>query len=164
MTQDIDLNRLQALIEELESADAFERRDAIESLAFLTQQRLGFDWGASPDDRRRAVRRWRRWLEIAQERRQGEEVQATLQLLAQGKLDANAFKKLMTQLPVEQKKALLQQLVIAKAASEAPHAVAHAVCERCTKRPVTVRVTTLTDDGTYVQAGLCEVCAAQTLP
>ncbi|MCE9637927.1 MAG: hypothetical protein K8T90_19680 [Planctomycetes bacterium] len=164
MTQEIDLNRLQALIEELESADAFERRDAIEALAFLTQQRLGFDWGSAPDDRRRAVRRWRRWLELAQERRQGEEIQATLQLLAQGKLDADSFKKLMTQLPVDQKKALLQQLVIAKAAAEIPHAAAHALCQRCKKRPVTVRVTTRAESGVYEQAALCEVCAAQVLP
>lgn len=163
MTQELDLNRLQALIEELESADAFDRRDAIEALAFLTQQRLGFDWGSAPDERRRAVRRWRRWLELAQERRQGEEIQATLQLLAQGKLDAHAFKKLMTQLPVEQKKALLQQLVIAKAAADVPHGAPQTLCERCRKRPVTVRVTTRTESGAYEQAALCEVCAAHFL-
>lgn len=158
---DADIRRLHRLVEELESDDAFERRDAIERLVVLTQQRLGFDWGAPDADRTRAVKRWRRWLEAENERRQSEEVQATIQALAQGQVDPAALQKLLKTLPAEQKKALLAQLVIAKAAAEAPHGSAHALCERCEKKPATVRITSLRPDGRYVQAALCEVCAGR---
>lgn len=163
MSSDAEMRKLQRLVAELESADAFERRDAIEALEHATHQRLGFDWGAPPPDRERAVRRWRRWLDAEAERRQGEEVQATLQLLAQGQVDPAAFQKLLKTLPAEQKKALLAQLVIAKAAAEAPqsakpHVSPHALCERCAKNPATVRVTERSPAGSWIARVLCEVC------
>lgn len=161
MLDEAALRRVQALVDELESDDAFERRDAIDALAEITRQRLGFDWGADTPDRGRAVKRWRRWLEAERDRRKGQEVQATIQMLAQGHVDPAALQKLLTSLPPEQKKALLAQLVIAKAASEAPQGAAHAACERCVKRPATVRITALRPDGSYAHATLCEVCAAQ---
>jgi hypothetical protein len=154
-----DLRRIRRLVDELESDDAFERRDAIESLALTTQLRLGFDWRAGEEERKRAVRRWRRWLEDESERRRGDDVQATIQLLAHGQADPAALQKLLSGLPPAQKKALLAKLVIAKAAAEAPGSVPHAPCERCMKRPSTVRVTSLTTEGTYEQVALCEVCA-----
>ena len=159
-----DLLRLRALVDELESDDAFARRDAVEELALLTQQRLGFDWGAPERDRVRAVKRWRRWLEAEAERQQGDEVQATIQMLAQGKIDPAALQKLLKSLPPDHKKALLAQLVIAKAASEAPKGQSHVACERCERRPATVHVTSLRPDGEYRMESLCEVCAGQSLP
>jgi hypothetical protein len=161
VSQEADLRRIHRLVDELESDDAFERRDAIEALVLTTQQRLGFDWGAPEAERERAVRRWRRWLEEESERRKGQDVQATIQLLAQGHIDPVTLKKLLKDLPAEQKKALLAQLVIAKAAAEAPDAAPHAPCGRCRKRPSTVRVTSRTPSGAYEQEALCEVCAAQ---
>jgi ATP-dependent exoDNAse (exonuclease V) beta subunit len=158
---DGDLRRLQRLVEELESEDAFERRDAIGELVLLTQQRLGFDWGAPGADRARAVKRWRKWLAAEGERRQGEEMQATIQALAHGKIDPAILQKLLSTLPAEQKKALLAQLVIAKAAAESTHGTGLALCERCSKRPATVRVTTLRADGTYGHVALCEACSAR---
>lgn len=162
MTEDADLRRIQRLVEELESEDAFERRDAIEGLAAATRQRLGFDWGADDAARARAVRRWRRWLDREKEQRKGREVQATIQLLAQGHIDPSALQKLLKTLPTEQKKALLAQLVIAKAAAEVQQPAAHESCDRCGKRPATVRITTRTNSGTFDHHALCEVCAAQS--
>jgi hypothetical protein len=164
MTAEADLRRIQRLVEELESDDAFDRRDAIESLDSLTHQRLGFDWGGEAEDRAKAVRRWRRWIDREKERRKGREVQATIQLLAQGHVDPAALQKLLKNLPADQKKALLAQLVIAKAAAEAQQPGAHAACDRCDKRPATVRITSRGEDGTYGQQSLCEVCAAQLDP
>jgi hypothetical protein len=164
MIDEADLRRIQRLVEELESDDAFERRDAIEHLAAMTRQRLGFEWGAPEADRGRAVRRWRKWLTAEREKRKGQEVHATIQMLTQGQVDPAALQKLLKSLPPEQKKALLAQLVIAKAAAEAPQGVTHAACERCSQRPATVRITSLQEDGTYLQQGLCEVCVAQEKP
>ena len=158
---DADLRRIARLVDELESDDAFERRDAIESLAQLTHLRLGFDWGASDVDRARAVARWRQWIEAETERRQGQEVQATIQALAQGHVDPEALKNLLKTLPEEQKKALLAQLVIAKAAAESAHTASHEPCGRCAKRPATVHVTSLRPDGSYGRESLCEVCAGK---
>lgn len=159
MADDPDLRRLRRLVDELESEDAFERREAIEALALATRMRLGYEWGGGDEERKRSVRRWRRWLEEESERRRGEDVQATIQLLAQGQADPAALQKLLASLPAPQKKALLAKLVIAKAAAEAPGPPPHAPCERCMKRPSTVRVTSLTTKGTYEQVALCEVCA-----
>ena len=161
MTRDADLRRIQTLVDELESDDAFERRDAIESLAFLTQRRMGFDWGAAEEERTRAVKRWRKWLAREREQRRGREVQATIQLLAKGQIDPDTLGKLLKDLPPAQKKALLAQLVIAKAAAEAASPAAPAACQRCAKRPVTVRITSRAEDGTYRLESLCEVCAGQ---
>jgi hypothetical protein len=158
---DADLRRIARLVDELESDDAFERRDAIESLAQLTRQRLGFEWSASEEERARAVQRWRGWIEAESERRQGQEVQATIQALAQGHVDPEALKNLLKTLPEEQKKALLAQLVIAKAAAESSHASSHAACGRCAKRPATVRITSLRPDGRWAHEALCEVCAGK---
>lgn len=162
MADDAALRRIQRLVEELESDDAFERRDAIESLALITQQRLGFEWGAPEPERGRAVRRWRRWLDREKERRKGEEVQATIQMLAQGQIGPATLQKLLKSLPPDQQKALLAQLVIAKAAGEPSPGGGHAVCEACAKRPATVKITSRTQDGSYVQRSLCEVCAARS--
>lgn len=164
MSDDADLRRIQRLVEELESDDAFERRDAIESLAAATRQRLGYEWGGAEPERAKAVKRWRRWLSNEREKRKGQEVQATIQMLTQGQVDPAALQKLLKSLPPEQKKALLAQLVIAKAAAEAPQGVTHAACEKCAQRPATVRITSLQADGTYAQQGLCEVCVAQERP
>ena len=68
---DISLERLNRYVSGLESGDAFERRDAIESLALHTQERLGFRWCGDDAQRDRAVRRWRRWLRRETRKRAG---------------------------------------------------------------------------------------------
>jgi predicted Zn-ribbon and HTH transcriptional regulator len=151
------LRKIRRLIEALESDDAFERLRAIESLALLTQQRLDFAWRDPPEERSRAVRRWRRWYDREIRRRQRS---ATMELLATG--DPSALQKFLDAMGPEQKKALLAQMLVGKVAQSAAAALLPQVpqaCERCGKRPVTVKVTARTPDGSWLHAELCEVCA-----
>ncbi len=160
MSEEVDLQVLRRLIEGLESEDAFERRQAIESLAVVTQQRLDFSWRGSAEERTLAVKRWRKWLGREEKRRKGRQVQATIQILASGAIDQKSLEKALKDLPPAQKQALIAQ-VLAKVTAEAQAAGGHGVCERCTKRPATVKITSRAADGTYAQRTLCEVCAAK---
>jgi hypothetical protein len=167
-TTETDLRTIQRLIETLESDDAFERRQAIESLALLTQQRLDFAWRGSATERSEAVARWRKWLAREEKRRKSGalNIKAALELLQSVELPVSgaslqeALEKAFKDLPPEHKKALIAQM-LAKVAAEAATSSAHETCERCKKRPATVKLTTRVDSGDYVQLELCEVCAAK---
>lgn len=161
MSDESALRRIRQLIDELESEDAFERLRAIESLALLTQQRLDFAWRDPPEERSRAVRRWRRWYDREMRRRKQE---TTIQILSSGGAGPEVLHKLLENLAPEQKKALLAQMMLAKAAAKGQAVAGHAPCDRCEKRPATVEVTRRVEDGTaggsWVHESLCEVCAA----
>ena len=160
MSDEAALRRIRQLIDELESDDAFERLRAIESLALLTQQRLDFAWRDPPEERSRSVRRWRRWFDKEIRRRKQE---STIQLLSTGAAGPEVLQKLLEHLAPDQKKALLAQMMMAKAAAKGQALAGHAPCDRCEKRPATVEVTRRVEDGTaagsWVHESLCEVCA-----
>jgi hypothetical protein len=157
MSEEAALRKIRHLIDELESDDAFERLRAIESLALLTQQRLDYAWRDSPEDRSRAVRRWRRWFDREVRRRKQE---TTIQILSSGAAGPEILQKLVESLAPAQKKAFLAQMMLAKAAAKGHALAGHPPCDRCAKRPATVEVTRLVQDGSYVHESLCEVCAA----
>jgi len=167
--EDADLRTVKRLIETLESDDAFERRNAIESLALLTQQRLDFAWRAAPAERATSVERWKKWLAREEKRRKGGGLKAAVELLQSVEIPLGAganlqeaLEKAFKDLPPEQKKAWIAQM-LAKVAAEASinAGSAHDPCERCKKRPATVRITSRTTSGAYELASLCEVCAAK---
>lgn len=169
MSDDTRLLRIKQLIEELESADAFERRDAIETLAVLTQTRQGFDWRAEPEDRAAAVRRWRKWMSREQARRKSERVQAALQKLAAGEASDETIGAIFG-LEGASKEAIIAH-VAAQMAGQSPPTGAqpspvqkkprpaqHPVCEICERRPATVRITRRTESGAWIHRESCEVC------
>lgn len=169
--EDADLRTVKRLIEGLESEDAFERRNAIESLALLTQQRLDFAWRGAPAERQSSVDRWKKWLarEERRRRRTGG-LQAAVDLLQSVELplgsQANlqeALEKAFKDLPAEKKKALIAQMLAKVAADAASQAAAggHDLCERCKKRPATVRVTSRAKSGEYAMTQFCEICASK---
>jgi DNA-directed RNA polymerase specialized sigma24 family protein len=169
--EDADLRTVKRLIEELESQDAFERRNAIENLALLTQQRLDFAWRGTEAERASSVARWKKWLAKEERRRRGGGLKAAVELLQSVELPlgsgANlqeALEKAFKDLPPEKKKALIAQMlakVAADAAANAAGVSGHETCERCQKRPATVRVTSRTKTGEYEQTSLCEICATK---
>lgn len=155
---EVDLVHVRQLVAELESEDAFRRRDAIESLAILTQQRLDFRWGADEDERRRGVRRWKRWIAREERARRGRQVKTTIEILSGGQIDKEALDAALKSLPPSQKKALMAK-VLAKVTAQHAGSPALPTCEHCERRPATASVTQLTADGTYAHHLLCEVCA-----
>lgn len=165
MSEDTRLLRIKQLIEELESADAFERRDAIETLAVLTQTRHGFDWRATPEDRAVAVRRWRKWMSREQAKRKSERVQAALQKLAAGEASDETIGAIFG-LEGASKEAIIAHVAAQMAGQSPPTAPAqkkprpaqHPVCEICERRPATVRITRRTEAGTWIHREACEVC------
>ncbi len=153
----MDLTTVQRLVARLESDDAFDRRDAIELLAILTQERLDFRWSADDDERVVAVRRWRRWVAREEKRRGRVALSAQVQILPEGVVDKQALAKLLSKLPVAQKKALMAQ-VIAKVAAEHAEKLKARACQECEKNAASARLTRRNDDGTYTLHLLCEAC------
>ena len=164
---DADLRTAQRLIEALESDDAFERRQAIESLALLTQQRLDFSWRGSAVERGASVAKWRKWLAREEKRRRSGGLKAAALMLQSVEVPAGgtaslqqALEKAFKDLPAAHKKALIAQM-LAKVAADTQGGAAHDPCERCHKRPATVKITARTKTGEYEQTSLCEVCASR---
>jgi hypothetical protein len=165
---DADLRLVKRLIESLESEDAFERRQTIENLALLTQQRLDFSWRGSPEERAASVGKWKKWLAREERRRKGGGLKAAVELLQSVEIPVGsganlqeALEKAFKDLPAEHKNALIAQM-LAKVAADTQPSSSSDLCERCEKRPATVKVTARMKDGTYEQTSLCEVCAAKT--
>jgi hypothetical protein len=167
MSSDADLRTIQRLIDTLESDDAFERRQAIENLALLTQQRLDFAWRGGPAERALSVARWRKWLAREEKRRKTGGLKAAVELLQSVELPVGgaslqeALEKAFKDLPSEQKKALISQMLAKVAAESTPGASSHDPCERCKKRPATVKITARAKNGEFEQTALCEVCAGK---
>jgi len=168
MSEDTRLLRIKQLIEELESAVAFERRDAIEMLAVLTQTRHGFDWRATPEDRAVAVRRWRKWMSREQAKRKSERVQAALEKLAAGEASDETIGAIFG-LEGASKEAIIAHVAAQMAGQSAsasppssapkkPRPAQHPVCEICERRPATVRITRRTESGAWIHRESCEVC------
>lgn len=155
---EIDLEQVKSLVRTLESGDAFVRRDAIEHLAILTQQRLDFRWSGDDEERRRAVLRWKRWVAKEERRRRGRQVQTTIQILSGGQIDKEALDAALKNLPPAQKKALMAK-VLAKVTEQQAQAPTLPACEHCERRPATAHVTRREQDGSYTAHRLCEVCA-----
>lgn len=167
MSADADLRTIKRLIDALESDDAFERRQAIENLALLTQQRLDFSWRGTEAERKASVERWRKWLTREERRRKGGGLKAAVELLQSVELPVpggtslqEALEKAFKDLPPEHKKALIAQM-LAKVAADSQSPSQHDPCERCRKRPATVRITARAKSGAFEQTALCEVCAAK---
>jgi hypothetical protein len=167
MSADADLRTIKQLIDTLESDDAFERRQAIENLALLTQQRLDFAWRGTAPERATSVERWRKWLLREEKRRKGGGLKAAVELLQSVELPVpggaslqEALEKAFKDLPPEHKKALIAQM-LAKVAADSQSPSQHDPCERCGKRPATVKITARTKGGEFEQKALCEVCAAK---
>jgi hypothetical protein len=166
MATDGGLKTIARLIDGLESEDAFERRQAIEDLALVTQQRLDFSWRGSEEERAAAVTRWRKWLAREERRRKQGGIKAAVELLQSVEVPGGssnlqeALEKAFKDLPPVQKKALIAQM-LAKVAADASHTGTHEPCDRCKKRPATVRVTSRRDGGVYELESLCEVCAGK---
>ena len=158
MASEPDLSVIQRLIDDLESEDAFDRYQAIEDLAVLTQRRFEFRWRGAETDRAHSVERWRKWLDRERKRRQTSDVQTTIKILAEGslgQLNQEVLQKVLKSLPPEQAKALMAQ-VLAKVSG-----VEHRQCDGCGTRPASVQVTSRQDDDTYQRRRLCEVCAGR---
>ncbi len=153
-----DITLLKKLVEDLKSDDAFDRREAIESLAILTQQRLNFAWQGADAERMAALGRWRKWIEREERRRRGRQVQATIQILASGVVNPVTLHKTLKDLPEAAKQALLAQ-VFAKMSAAGLENVGHPTCESCHERPATVVITLRQDDGTFARQRQCELCA-----
>ncbi len=154
---EVDLPAVKSLVEKLKSHDAFVRRDAIEHLAILTQQRHDFRWNAEQPERRRSVRRWKRWIAKQERERRTGAGKATIQILAGGQVDKAALEEALKGLAPGQKKALMAQL-IAKVAAEKAGLTGNPACDACGVRPGTARVTDREEDGSYALLHLCEVC------
>src|SRR5262249_55025769 len=147
--------------------DAFARRQAIENLALLTQQRLDFSWRGGADERAASIERWKKWVAREERRRKGGGLKAAVELLQSVEVPiggaANlqeALEKAFKDLPPEHKKALIAQM-LAKVAADTQTGASHDSCERCKKRPATVKITSRTKAGAYEQTALCEVCAGR---
>jgi hypothetical protein len=165
---DADLRLVKRLIDSLESEDAFERRQTIENLALLTQQRLDFSWRGSPAERAASIGKWRKWLAREERRRKGGGFKAAVELLQSVEVPVGAgsnlqeaLEKAFKDLPAEHKNALIAQM-LAKVAADAQPSGSSELCERCEKRPATVKITARAASGVYEQTALCEICAAKS--
>ncbi len=154
---DLNLRLVERLIETLASDDAFVRREAIEELALLTQQRLGFRWCGDAHVRDASVARWKKWLAKAnkQRRRQKAGLDPQIKLLSGGAPVLEQFQKQIEHLPTEQKEALVAQLMEKLMLSGA---LGQNICEACGERPATVKVTLRRPDGSFVRRASCERC------
>lgn len=163
MTKEPDLGKIGALVDRLESVDAFERRDAIERLALMTQQRFEFRWTGGESERAQAVQRWRTWIERERKRRKDRRVRASFKVLSTlqisgGKLDMKKIEAALHGIPEKEAGALLEE-IFEKLKVAADTTGALPPCERCGEKPSTVHCTERRDDGTYERTRLCEVCA-----
>jgi len=158
MSTELNLRYCGQLIERLANQDAFIRRDAIEDLALLTQQRLDFRWRADEEERAAAVKRWKKWLERETKQRHGKKLEAKIQILASGKVTPAELEHHLKDLPPKQKQALVAQVIKQLAANASSPSLA---CEICGKRPPSVKVTSLQPDGSYERRAACEPCAAR---
>lgn len=159
MSSEPDLATLKQLIDSLESEDAFDRREAIDQLILLTQRQFGFRWRDADSDRAVAVRRWRKWLERRAKKLHRSQMQSTVKILSEssGKpMEASALQKLLQVLPPEQAKQLMASVLEKVGASQS--APVHPPCERCERRPATVKVTHVEESGHRFEQ-VCEVCA-----
>ena len=154
----IDLRLVKRLVRELASDDAFSRRDAIENLAILTQQRLDYRWSGSDAERERAISRWKRWVAREERARRGNQVKTTIEILSGGQIDKEALDAALKSLAPAQKKALMAK-VLAKVTAQHVVGPSLPTCEHCERRPATAGVTQLLADGSYAHRRLCEVCA-----
>ncbi len=152
-----DLRHVKRLVDALESDDAFDRRSAIERLAILTQQRLDYRWSADATERKRAVKRWRRWLAREERLRRGK---ATIEIFGDGKIDQAALDKALQGLTPADKKALMQK-VLANVVAHHAGLAGSAKCEVCERRPATASITERADDGAFHRRQVCEVCASR---
>jgi hypothetical protein len=167
-SSDADLRLVRRLIDSLESDDAFERRQTIENLALITQQRLDFSWRGSSAERAASVGKWRKWLAREEKRRKSGDFKAAVELLQSVEVPVGsganlqeALEKAFKDLPPEHKKALIAQMLAKVAADASSSGSSHDPCERCAKRPATVRITSRTKSGAYEMTTLCEVCASK---
>jgi hypothetical protein len=159
MASEPDLATLKRLVDTLESIDAFERRDAIQELGLLTQRQFGFRWRDSDSDRALAVARWRKWLERRAKKLHRSQMQSTVKLLSEssGKpMEAGALQKLLQVLPPEQAKQLMASVLEKVGATQPP--TGHPPCDRCGRRPATVKVTHVKEHGHRYEQ-VCEVCS-----
>jgi hypothetical protein len=164
---DAHLRQAKRLIDALESADAFERLQSIEELALLTQQRLDFAWRGTAEERALSVARWRKWLAREEKKRKGGLAKAAAGFLGSVEIPLGsgqnlqaALEKAFKDLPPEHKKALIAQM-LAKVAADSQASASHDPCDRCKKRPATVKITARDKKGEFQQVSLCEVCAAK---
>jgi hypothetical protein len=158
---DLNLRLVERLIRSLSSDDAFERRDAIENLALLTQQRLDYRWSGDESERADSVARWKKWLERTTKQREGKRIEAKIQILASGNVSPSELEQHLKDLPPKHKQALVEQLIKKLAASASFGALEAVTCEICGKRPPSVRITSLQPDGGYERQAACELCAAR---
>ncbi len=186
MKPEPDLTTVARLIDDLENEDAFERRDAIESLARLTRHHHDFPWRGRESDRAESVRKWRKWLKRERRRRRGAVVEKSI--LASGAIDASQLKQLLQGLPTSEQHAVFAAMIkkiglLGPAGSAAAAALSAAMsgagpggpaagslagahgtavrCQMCEKRIATARVTARADDGSWCQRAACETCVAR---
>ena len=162
MADEARLRRMRHLIDQLESPDAFERREAIEALALATQERHGFAWRGDGDDRAESVKRWRQWIAREEARQKTARMQAALQKLASGQGDAKTVGELLAAIPGSDKSGLPVEMAAfvsaAAAAAQEKRSGRHAACAVCEKRPATVRITHKDSVGAWTMTAACEVC------
>ncbi|MCG3133030.1 MAG: hypothetical protein HMLKMBBP_00116 [Planctomycetes bacterium] len=182
MAEDPRLRKIARLIEELESEDAFARRDAIEALHKATKRRMGFPWRGGERERAAAVKRWREWFDGVRREKEAAELQATLQHLGQMQGPPTPAQTKLVEAALESALKKMQDapgkgvhvLLGGQGATGAPlpaHILAamqklaaaheHPVCISCGRRPATVACTIPAKQGPWVRRDLCEICAQQ---
>ena len=157
MTEPLEPN-IARLVADLESEDAFERREAQEQLLLVTRQSLGFVWSDPAPAREEAVARWKDWLKRRHHGggRSGGGETRTVEV--EGALmGLDQLKNALKGIPPEQLETHLAQILQKMQAAEA----ARSRCEQCGAARATVHVTEKDDQGILRERNLCEGCAAE---
>lgn len=150
---DWNLDRIEELVDRLESEDAFERLKASEELSHLTRQTLGFRFNDPASARAAAVSRWKEQIESRKEEaRQTEKLKAAIELTG-AEIDVSELKEAIHAIPAEKVQGYLNALIL-KMKSEQVR------CDACHARTATVRVTEL-ERGAVRTRHYCDLCARE---
>jgi hypothetical protein len=148
-----DLRKIEPLIAELASGDAFRRLEAIEKLEDLTRMTLGFRFNDPEGERTRAIQRWKDWMEREQrEKEQEGKLRAAVELSG-GAIDIGALKDAIKEIPAQKLQGYLNAFIMKMKAAQTR-------CEGCKVRQATVRVTEI-DDGETTVRHFCDLCARE---
>jgi hypothetical protein len=146
------------LIEKLESADAFERREAQAELARRTHLAFGYRWSDPEDVRAEAVARWKVWWRARGARSSTSGKKPSMKVSIHGAVvELDQIKNALMGIPPEQLEAQLAHILEKMEEAEA----SRRRCQSCGVHRAVIHVTEITPEGGFTVRDLCEGCAGE---
>jgi ribosomal protein S14 len=146
------------LIRQLESADAFERREAQAELSRRTLLEFGYRWNDPEDVRAEAVSRWKVWLRARGGRSSPSARKPSPKMSIHGAVaDLDQIKNALMGIPPDQLEAHLASILKKMEDAEATRRR----CQSCGVHRAIIHVTDIAPEGDLSLRDLCERCAAE---